>query len=87
LPNKRNTFIYVIKVLFKMLFDSFLFRIRRHGFITSKFLCRPGDIYHWWNWLSGKAAAAEAATVMSGCWGHSYVPEREAWTEFLGETV
>jgi hypothetical protein len=68
LPNKRNTFIRVIKVLFKRLFDFFLFRIRRHGFITSKCLCRPSDIYHWWNWLSGKAAAAETATVMTGYW-------------------
>jgi hypothetical protein len=77
LPNKRNTFRYVINLLFKRLFAFFLFRIRRHGVLTSTVVCPPGDIYHWRNWLSGKASAAEAATVVPGYWWHNYAPESQ----------
>jgi len=71
----------VTKLLFKRLFAFFLFRIRRHGVYITTILSLPGDIYHWWNWLSGKSADAETATVVPGHWGHNYVPEREMWTE------
>ena len=69
------------KLLFKRLFAFFLFRIRRHGVQNATVLCRPVDIYHWWKWLSRKAAAAETVTVMPEYWGHTYVPGKEAWTE------
>jgi len=60
-----------------------LFRIRRHSVYVTSILCGPGDIYHWWQWLSRKAAAAaaETATVVPEYWGHNYVPENEVWTE------
>jgi hypothetical protein len=73
------------KLLFKRLFAFFLFRIRTRGVCIRAILCRPGDIYHRRNWLSGKAA--EAATVLLGYWGHNYDPEREVWTELPGETA
>jgi hypothetical protein len=74
-------------LLFKRLFAFFLFRIRRHGVLTSTVLRRPSDIYHWRNWLNVKAAAAEAATVVPRYWWHNYAPERELWPELPGEPV
>jgi len=68
-------------LLFQRLLAFFLFRIRKRGVYITTALCRPGDIYHWWKWLSRKAAAAETATLMPGYWGHNYVSEKEAWTE------
>jgi hypothetical protein len=74
-------------LLLKRLFAVSLYRKRRHGVCITALLCRPGDIYHRGYWLSGKTAAAEAATVMPRYWVHYYVPEREAWTELPGETA
>ena len=71
------------KMLFKSLFAFFLFRIRRYGIQNTTVLCRPGDTYHWWKWLSRKVAAAETAKVMPGYWGHNYVPGKEVWTDCL----
>ena len=86
-PGTPCIFRDVRKLLFKRLFAFFLFRIRRHGVHITTILCRPGDIYHWWKWLSGETAAAEVATVVPGYWGHNYAAEREVWPELPGETV
>jgi hypothetical protein len=46
---------------------------RRHVVHNSTILFRPSDIYHCTNWLSGKVAAAGAASVVPGYWAHNYV--------------
>ena len=46
---------------------------RRHVIHKSTILFRPSVIYHCTNWLSGKAAAAEAASVVPGYWAHNFV--------------